>query len=90
MPREKNEGVYIISMRNVYRSRGRRNRGQKAIRYVRAYLERHLGGKVLLDPAISIYIFKRKIEKPPRLIAVRFIKIDRGVYKACLALPVKR
>lgn len=90
MPHEKNEGIYVIHMRNIFRARGRRNRGQRAIKYIRAFLVRHLGGKVVLDPSISTYIYKRKIEKPPRIIAVKFVKMDQGVYKACLALPVKR
>ncbi|MEM1644676.1 MAG: hypothetical protein QXL96_02195 [Ignisphaera sp.] len=90
MPQEKNEGIYVIHMRSIYRARGRRNRGQKAVKYIQAFLVRHLGGRVILDPSISIYIYKRKIEKPPRTIAVKFVKIDQGVYKACLALPVKR
>ncbi|MCC6058287.1 MAG: 60S ribosomal protein L31 [Desulfurococcaceae archaeon] len=90
MPQDKTEGIYVIHMRKVYRARHRRNRGQRAIKYIRTFLERHLGGKVILDPAISIYIYKKKIEKPPRVVAVRFMKIDQGVYKACLALLAKR
>jgi len=90
MPQDKAEGIYVIYMKNVYRARHRRNRGRRVAKYIRAFLERHLGGKVILDPAISIYIYKRKIEKPPRVVAVRFIRIDQGVYKACLALPAKR
>lgn len=90
MPQEKKEGIYIIRMRNVYRARHRRNRGQRAIRYVKDFLKRHLNGNIIIDPLVSTYIYSRKIEKPPRVIAVRFIKIDEGMYKVCLALPVKR
>uniref|UniRef100_A0A7J3N0R0 Large ribosomal subunit protein eL31 n=1 Tax=Ignisphaera aggregans TaxID=334771 RepID=A0A7J3N0R0_9CREN len=90
MPQEKNEGLYVIHLRNVYRSGSRRNRGQRAIKYIRRFLERHLGGKVLLDPLINMYIHSRKIEKPPRIIAVKFIRIDNGVYKASIALPAER
>lgn len=90
MPQEKNEGIYILHMRRVYKAGSRRNRGQRVIRYIRVFLERHLGGKVVLDPSISVYVYNRKIEKPPRVIAVKFMKIDRGVYKVSLALPVKR
>ncbi len=89
MPREKSSGIYIIPLKRVYWGGSRRNRGQRTVKLIRRYLERHLGGKVILDPLISVYIYKRKIEKPPRYIAVRFTRIDEGVYKASLALPVK-
>lgn len=58
--------------------------------YIRRFLERHLGGKVLLDPSISVYVYSRKIERPPRKIAIKFTKLDSGVYKATLALLAKR
>ncbi|NPA97725.1 MAG: 50S ribosomal protein L31e [Crenarchaeota archaeon] len=90
MPRDKNEGIYVISLRRIYMAGSRRNRGQRAVKYVRKFLERHLGGKVILDPLISVYIYKRKIERPPRCIAVYFTRIDEGVYKATLAIPARR
>ena len=78
-------------MKRIYWGGSRRNRGQRAVKFVRRFLQRHLGAhRVILDPLISVYIYKRKIEKPPRYIAVRFWRIDEGVYKASLALPVKR
>jgi large subunit ribosomal protein L31e len=90
MPQEKSEGLYIIHLRHVYRAGSRRDRGKRAIRYIRKLLARHLGGKVLLDPLISHYIFRRKIEKPPRRIAIKVTKIDSGVFKASLAVEVRR
>jgi ribosomal protein L31E len=90
MPKEKAEGILIIPLRYVYRAGSRRDRGKRAIYYIKKFLTRHLGGKVLLDPTISHYIYIRKIEKPPRRVAVRFIKIDSGVYKVTLAVEVKR
>jgi ribosomal protein L31E len=90
MPQEKSEGILVIPLRYIYRAGSRRDRGKRAVHYIRKLLVRHLGGKVLLDPAISSYIYCRKIEKPPRRVAVRFIKIDSGVYKATLAVEVKR
>ncbi len=90
MPKEKTEGIYILSLRRVYWAGSRRDRGKRAVKYIRRFLERHLGGKVILDPLISVYIYKRKIEKPPRWIAIKFQKIDEGVYKASLAIPVRR
>ncbi|MDK6028524.1 50S ribosomal protein L31e [Ignisphaera sp. 4213-co] len=90
MPKDKNEGIYLIPLRHVYRAGSRRDRGKRVISYIRKFLERHLGGKVILDPAISMFIYSRKIEKPPRKILVRFLKIDNGIYKAMLAVEVKR
>lgn len=90
MPHSKNEGIYVLHMRRIYRAGSRRNRGQRVIKYIKMFLERHLGGKILLDPSISIYVYSRKIEKPPRVIAIKFMNISTGVYKATIALPVKR
>lgn len=90
MPKEKSEGIVVIPLRRIYKAGTRVDRGKRAVRFIRRFLERSLGGKVLLDPLISVYIYKRKIEKPPRRIAVRFIRIGEGVFKALLAIPVKR
>lgn len=90
MPQDKTDGIYIISFRHIYRAGSRVDRGKRALRYIRRFLERHLGGKVLLDPSISIYVYSRKIEKPPHKVAIRFTKLDNGVYKAMLALIAKR
>lgn len=90
MPQDKADGIYIISLRHIYRAGSRIDRGRRALRYVRRFLERHLGGRVLFDPSISMYIYSRKIEKPPHKVAVRFIKLDNGVYKAMLALMARR
>ena len=90
MPQDKSDGLFIVSLRNVYRAGNRVDRGKRAVRYIKRFLERHLGGKVLLDSSIGMYIYSRKIEKPPHKIAIRFIKIDSNVYKATLALMAKR
>ncbi|MEL9940117.1 MAG: 50S ribosomal protein L31e [Ignisphaera sp.] len=90
MPKDKSEGIILIPLRYVYRAGSRRDRGKRAVRYIRRFLERHLGGRVILDPIISMYIYSRKIEKPPRKILVRFLKVDNGIFKAMLAVEVKR
>uniref|UniRef100_A0A7C4FAQ1 Large ribosomal subunit protein eL31 n=1 Tax=Ignisphaera aggregans TaxID=334771 RepID=A0A7C4FAQ1_9CREN len=90
VPQEKSEGILVIPLRHVYRAGSRRDRGKRAVYYIRKVLVRHLGGKVLLDPTISNYVYSRKIEKPPRRVTVRFTKVDSGVYKATLAVEVKR
>ncbi|MEM0026633.1 MAG: 50S ribosomal protein L31e [Ignisphaera sp.] len=90
MPKDKSEGIILVPLRHVYRAGSRRDRGKRAIGYIRKFLERHLGGRVILDPTVSMYIYSRKIEKPPRKILVRFLKIDSGIFKAMLAVEVKR
>ncbi|RLG74862.1 MAG: 50S ribosomal protein L31e [Thermoprotei archaeon] len=88
---EKGEGIYIIPLRRVYWAGSRRDRGRRAIKFIRRFLERHLHArKVLLDPLINMYIHRFRIEKPPRYIAVRFMRIDEGVYKAMLAIPIRK
>ncbi|MCS7110730.1 MAG: 50S ribosomal protein L31e [Ignisphaera sp.] len=90
MPQDKADGIYIVPLRPVYRAGSRTDRGRRALRYIRRFLERHLGGKVLIDPSINMYMYSRKIERPIRKIAVRFTKLDDGVYKVTLALVAKR
>ncbi len=89
MPKEKSEGIYVISLKRVYWS-GRAMRGRKAIKFIRRFLMRHLGAeRVILDRTINEYIHSRSIKSPPRRIAVKFMKIDEGVYKATLAIPTE-
>jgi len=90
MPKHKESGIYIIPLRRVYMAGSTRDRGTRAVRIIRRFLERHLGGRVILDPAISVYIYRHKMTKPPRYVPVKFVKLDEGVYKAFLALEVPK
>jgi len=90
MAKEKNEALYIIPLQRVYWGGGRRTRGKRAVRLIRDFVKRHFkADRVIIDSMVNEYIFSRKIERPPRRIAVKVIKIDEGIYKVLLAVPIK-
>lgn len=90
MPKEKSEGIYIIPLKRIYWS-GRSGRGRKAIKYIRRFLIRHLNAeRIIIDRTVNEYIHSRSIKNPPRRIAVKFLKIDEGIYKVSLAIPVHK
>jgi large subunit ribosomal protein L31e len=90
MVKEKDEALYVIPLQRVYWGGSRRTRGKRAIRLIKEFVERHFKAeRVIIDNMVSEYIFSYKIEKPPRRIAVKVIKIDEGIYKVLLAVPVR-
>jgi len=90
MVKEKDEALYVIPLQRVYWGGSRRTRGKRAIRLIKEFVERHFKAKrVIIDNMVSEYIFSYKIEKPPRRIAVKVIKIDEDIYKVLLAVPVR-
>jgi large subunit ribosomal protein L31e len=90
MVKEKDEALYVVPLQRVYWGGSRRTRGKRAIRLIKEFVERHFKAKrVIIDNMVSEYIFSYKIEKPPRRIAVKIIKIDEGIYKVLLAVPVR-
>ena len=90
MSKSKDEGIYVIPLTRVYWGGSRRSRGRRAIKLIKDFIARHFNAqRVVLDETINEYILSRKIEKPPRRVAVKVFKIDEGVYKATLAIPVK-
>ncbi|MDT7895196.1 MAG: 50S ribosomal protein L31e [Desulfurococcales archaeon] len=90
MVKEKDEALYVVPLQRVYWGGSRRTRGKRAIRLIKEFVERHFKAKrVIIDNMVSEYIFSYKIEKPPRRIAVKVIKIDDGIYKVLLAVPVR-
>jgi large subunit ribosomal protein L31e len=90
MVKEKDEALYVVPLQRVYWGGSRRTRGKRAIRLIKEFVERHFKAKrVIIDNMVSEYIFSYKIEKPPRRIAVKIIKIDEGIYMVLLAVPVR-
>ncbi len=90
MVKEKDEALYVIPLQRVYWGGSRRTRGKRAIRLIKEFVERHFKAKrVIIDNMVNEYIFSYKIEKPPRRIAVKVIKIDEGIYKVLLAVPIR-
>lgn len=93
MVKEKQEGIYVIPLSRVYWGGSRRTRGWRAINLIRSFVKRHFNAeRVIIDNTVNEYIGGRKMEKPPRRIAVKVIKIEEGIYKALLAvqLPAPR
>ncbi|MEM1611239.1 MAG: 50S ribosomal protein L31e [Sulfolobales archaeon] len=90
MVKEKDEALYVIPLQRVYWGGSRRTRGKRAIRLIKEFVKRHFKAeRVIIDNMVNEYIFSYKIEKPPRRIAVKVIKIDEGIYKVLLAVPVQ-
>ncbi|MEM4971399.1 MAG: 50S ribosomal protein L31e [Sulfolobales archaeon] len=90
MVKEKDEALYVIPLQRVYWGGSRRTRGKRAIRLIKEFVKRHFKAeRVIIDNMVNEYIFSYKIEKPPRRIAVKVIKIDEGIYKVLLAVPVR-
>lgn len=91
MVKEKDEAVYVIPLSRIYWGGSRRTRGRRALKLIRGFVKRHFNAeRVIIDNMVSEYIFSHKIEKPPRRIAVKVVKIDEGIYKVLLAVAVKR
>jgi len=89
--KEKDEALYVIPLQRVYWGGSRRTRGKRAVRLIREFVKRHFKAeRVIVDNMVNEYIFSRKIEKPPRRIAVKVIKIDEGIYKVVLAVPARQ
>lgn len=89
--KSKSDAIYIIPLNRIYWGGSRRTRGKRAVRFIKEFIRRHFGAeRVILDESISEYIFSRKIERPPRRIAVKISRIDEGIYKATLAVVIKR
>lgn len=89
MVKEKQEGVYVIPLSRIYWGGSRRTRGRRAMNAIRSFVKRHFKAeRVIIDNTVNEYIGGHKIEKPPRRVAVKVIKIEEGVYKALLAVEL--
>ena len=80
------ERVYTIPLR-ITRYVPRTKRAPRAIRFLREFMARHMKTEVenvKLMPEVNEYIWSRGIEKPPRRIRVRAVKLKDGVVKVYL------
>ena len=77
------EKVYIIPLRREWLKQTRVKRAPRAIRAIRAFLERHVKAKeVKVDPALNEIIWQRGAKKPPAKIKVKVeIKDDVATAK---------
>ncbi|KQC05738.1 MAG: 50S ribosomal protein L31 [Methanoculleus sp. SDB] len=79
------EQIYIIPLRDVKKA-PRWKRSNRAIKDVRAFLEKHMKSKdVKLDSSINERVWERGSEKPPRSIRIRAMKFEDGQVQAELA-----
>jgi len=79
------ERIYTIPLRDV-KNGPRTKRAQKAIRYIRSFLEKHMKSEdVIIDGALNEKIWERGIEHIPSKIRVKADKQDDGSVVATLA-----
>lgn len=69
--------VHVIPLKRIYFGR-RKNRADRAIRFVKKYINRHFkeAEKIVIDRAVNEYVWSRGREKPPRRIVVE-VRYDR-------------
>jgi large subunit ribosomal protein L31e len=79
------ERQYTISLR-VMLGVPRWRRAARAIRFVRAFIIRHMKAEeVKIDPRVSEYIWSRGAKKPPRKVKVKAVKYKDGLVRVELA-----
>ena len=79
------ERIYTISLMDV-RSTPRTKRAQKATRYIRAFLQKHMKSEdVIIDSELNEKIWERGIEHIPQKIRVKAEKQEDGKVVASLA-----
>lgn len=80
---ERLERVYNIPLRKSFRHSVRMRKANKAVRAVKAFLEKHMkSSEVRLGQEINHYIWSRGIRKPPHHVKVFAFKDADGVVKA--------
>jgi large subunit ribosomal protein L31e len=78
------ERLYTIPLRDV-KSSPRNHRTDRAIRYVRTYLQRHMKAQeVWIDQSVNLKLWDRGMYQIPSKIRVRALKFDDGVVEVTL------
>ncbi|MFQ5800351.1 MAG: 50S ribosomal protein L31e [Candidatus Hydrothermarchaeales archaeon] len=78
------ERVYVIPLKEV-KSGPRTKRAAKAIRYIRAFLQKHMKSEdVIIDSELNEKVWERGIEKIPQKIRVKAEKQEDGTVVASL------
>ena len=79
------EQIYVIPLRDVKRA-PRWKRSQRAVKEIRAYLEKHLkSDDVKIDQDLNEKLWERGSQKPPRKVRVRAMKFEDGHVEVALA-----
>jgi len=85
------ERVYTIPLRKAYRA-PKTKRANKAIRYVRSFLQRHMKtDAVLIGQSINEIVWKNSMANPPRKIKIHVEKDNEGIVRAeMFGVPIKK
>ena len=79
------EGIYVIPLRDVKKV-PRTIRSPRAIRYVKAFLQRHKkSDDIKLDASVNEKIWERGIQKIPSKIKVKAVTEEDGSVSVTLA-----
>lgn len=80
------ERIYTIPLRKAYWLGPRWKRANKAIKLIREFIQRHMKPEtIMIKPEVNEKVWSRGIEKPPRKIRVKAIKLADGTVKVSLA-----
>ena len=86
MPEEK---IFTIPLREAF-EKPRTRRAKIATSIVRSFLIRHMKSeKIKIGKSINKEIWKRGIQKPPRIIRIHAVKEDNVVYTELLGVEIK-
>lgn len=78
------ERIYTIPLKEV-KSGPRTKRAAKAIRYIRAFLQKHMKSEdIIIDSELNEKVWERGIEKIPQKIRVKAEKQEDGTVVASL------
>ncbi len=84
------ERIITVPLR-ITRITPRTKRANRAISEIRSHVAQHMKAEqsqIWIDTAVNEVIWERGIQKPPRKITVRAIKLDDGLVE--VSLPVEQ
>ncbi len=76
------ERIYTVPFSKVVYGRRipRTKRTPRAMRYLRAFVKRHLSCEdIIIDSEVNEFMWARGIQKPPRKIRIRAVKTEEDV-----------
>lgn len=83
---EEEEQIFTIPLR-VTKSVPRTKRSPRAIKAIKDYVKKHMRvdeDDVWIDPEVNEAIWKRGIQKPPKKIRVKALKLEEGEVEVSL------
>jgi len=77
------EHTYTVPLRKAFNKTARHTRTNKAVKAVRAYLERHLhSDDIKLGQHLNDFLWAKGIRNPPPRVTITAVKDDEGVIRA--------